>query len=140
MVLGDLGSVLGDPGRVLVNFWRIFGAPGGRKKKLHFREANRMKLSGTKYSLLKTKKPCLIHGSISEKLSLYQKFEHFFFEFFFSIFLAGQVPGGRHRAREAGPDREISKNTKKQFFFWPARAGPESGISVLRILLSPSKP
>ena len=39
MVLGDLGSVLGDPGRVLVNFWRIFWGPGGRKKKAAFPES-----------------------------------------------------------------------------------------------------
>ena len=50
-------------------FFEDFGGSGGPKNKLHFREANRMKLSGTKYSLLKTENPCSIHGSISEKLS-----------------------------------------------------------------------
>ena len=92
MVLGGLGLVLGDPGRVLVNFWRILGGPGGRKKKLHFRGANRMKLSGTNYRLLKTENLLLIHGSISETLSLYRFFgpqkEHFL-----GFFLAGPVAG-----------------------------------------------
>ena len=39
MVLGDLGLVLGDPGRVLVNFWRILGGSGGPKKKVAFPES-----------------------------------------------------------------------------------------------------
>ena len=112
MVLGDLGSVLGDPGRLLVNFWRIFGRPGGRKKKLHFRKANRMKLSGTNYPLLKTENLLLIHGSISEKLSLYQKIE----QFFFSIFLAGPGSGRPAPGPGAGPDREKPKKTKNYFF------------------------
>ena len=38
----------------------------------------------------------------------------FFFEFVFRFFWPARVPGGWHRAREAGPDREISKNTEQQ--------------------------
>ena len=113
MVLGGLGLVLGDPGRVLVNFWRIFGGPGGRKKELHFRKANRMKLSGTNYPLLKTENLLLIQGSISEKLSLYQQFEHFFF---FSIFLAGPGSGRPALGPGAGPDWE-KPNKNEQLFF-----------------------
>ena len=40
--------------------------------------------------------------------------------FFFCFFWLARVPGGRHRAWGAGPDREISKNTEN-YFFWPAR-------------------
>ena len=86
-------QVKGGPGRSWVGpgrsragpgeFSKIFGGPGGRKKKLHFREANRMKLSGTNYRHLKTENLLLFHGSISEKLSLYQNFrtktKHLFF-------------------------------------------------------------
>ena len=84
MVLGDLGSVLGDPGRLLVIFLMIFGGPGGRKKKLHFFKANRMKRSGTNYRHLKTENLLLFQGSIREKLSLYRFFwvQIFFFDFF----------------------------------------------------------
>ena len=58
------------PGEFLEYFWRS----GGPKKKLHFFKANRMKLSGTNYRHLKTENLLLIHGSISEKLSLYRFF------------------------------------------------------------------
>ena len=125
---GGPGRSWAGPGEFLEDFWRS----GGPKKKLHFRKANRMKLSGTNYPLLKTENLLLIQGSISEKLSLYR--------FFGPHFWPARVLGGRHRARGAGPDREISKNMEKHCSFWLAWAGPGSGISVLRILLSPSKP
>ena len=119
MVLGDLGSVLGDPGRVLVNFWRILGGPEGRKKKLHFQEANRMKLSGTNYPLLKTENLLLIHGSISEKLSLYRFFGTQKKKLIFWVFLAG--PGSRRPAPGPGSRAGPGNIEKHVFFFW---AGP----------------
>ena len=77
-------QVKGGPGRSWVgpgrsragpgDFLEDFGRSGGPKKKSHFREANRMKLSGTNYRHLKTENPCSIGGSISEKLSLYRFF------------------------------------------------------------------
>ena len=59
--------------------------------------------------------------------------------FFFVFFWPARVPGGRHRAREAGPDREIPNNTEKKNLAGPG-SSPEYGISVLRILLSSVKP
>ena len=75
MVRGCPGVVLGDSGRVLGDFCRIFGGPGARKKRSHFRGDKIMTLSGIKYFLQQTKNPSLIHGSSKEKLSLSKNFE-----------------------------------------------------------------
>ena len=122
VVLGGLGVVLGDPGRVLVDFWRIFvgfwGGPGADKKS-HFRGDKIMKLSGIKYFLQKTKNPCLIHGSIKEKLSLSKKID---------LFFGGgpaRVPGSRHRAREPGRTGKKRKKTNKSIV--RKMAGPAAG-------------
>ena len=115
------------------DFLMIFGGPGGRKKRLHFFKANRMKLSGTNYPLLKTENLLLIHGSISEKLSLYRFFGT---QFFFFLWPA-RIPGGRHQAWEPSPDRELSKNLARQPDRHRARVAgdlaPGYGISVLRV-------
>ena len=86
----------------------IFGGPGGRKKKFHFFKRNRMKLSGSNYRHLKTEKPLLFHGSIREKLSLYQNFRTKK-EFFLWAGPAGTRPGSRAR-----PGKN-EKNEKKMF-------------------------
>ena len=122
-------------------FLMIFGGPGGRKKKFHFFKGNRMKLSGSNYRHLKTENLLFFQGSIREKLSLYRFFwiQNFFFDFF-GFFWPARVPGGRHRAQEAGLDREISKSTEKQFFFGrpgsrvagtgPGKPGIRTGIRI----------
>ena len=127
-VKGGPGRSWAGPGRSWAGSGESFGGflgVWGAEKKLHFREANRMKLSGTNYPLLKTENLLLIQGSISEKLSLYRIFGTQKKIIFWVFFLAGPVagrpapgpgsragpgiiekparqPGSRHRARVAG--------------------------------------
>ena len=62
--------------------------------------------------------------------------------FFFSFFWPAWEPGSRHRARELGRTGKNRKTKIRKFSpELPARpAGPEYGISVLRVLLSLIKP
>ena len=115
------GRSWAGPGELLGDFW---GVRGAEKKRLHFREANRMKLSGTNYPLLKTENLLLIHGSISEKLSLYRFFGtqfffliFLFFSVFFDISRSGPASGARCRppGTWAGPKKK--KNQKQIFGF-----------------------
>ena len=132
-VRGGPGAVLGDSGGswgTFGGFLPDFGGSGGPKKRLHFQEANCMKLSGIKYSLLKTENPCSIHGSISEKLSLYQIFRtpnFFLFGFFF----------GRPGFQEAGtgpgkPGRTGKYRKTRNFFFFFGQPGIQPGIRNFR--------
>ena len=68
-----------------------------------------MKLSGIKYLPEKTKNPCLIHGSIKEKLSLLKIFDNFSSFGRPGFREAGTGPGSR-----AGPGK--TKNNEKHFF------------------------
>ena len=94
-----------------------------------------MKLSGTNYCHLKTENLLLIHGSISEKLSLYLIFGTQKKNCFFAR------PGSQEAGTGPGKPGRTGKyrKTREKKIGWPG-AGPESGISVLRILLTNGNP